>query len=187
MAEMPKVSQAHLDARRAEILEGARRAFARHGYEGATVARLEEETGLSRGAIFHYFDGKLDLFAALASSDNLRYQALLAEEGLDAVLRAIAEANPEWLSVLIETEVKLLHDPAFVERIAATPEQRERLLDAFRRRQAEGVFRADFPAEELARFATIVINGLALRVAGGETTSIDAVLTLVNDALRPRD
>ena len=38
---MPKVSEAHLDARRAEILEGARRAFARHGYEGATVARLE--------------------------------------------------------------------------------------------------------------------------------------------------
>jgi hypothetical protein len=101
------------------------------------------------------------------------------------VLRAIAGANPEWLSVLIETEVKLLHDPAFVERIAATPEQRERLLDAFRRRQAEGLFRADIPAEDLARFATIVINGLALRVAGGETTSVEAVLTLVNDAFRP--
>ena len=69
---MPKVSQEHLDARRAEILEGARRAFARHGYDGATVARLEEEIGLSRGAIFHYFDGKLDLFAALANSDNAR-------------------------------------------------------------------------------------------------------------------
>jgi AcrR family transcriptional regulator len=184
---MPKVSEAHLDARRAEILEGARRAFAKHGYEGATVSRLEEEIGLSRGAIFNYFDSKLDLFVALASSDNLGYQALLADEGLDAVIRAIADANPEWLSVLIETEVKLLHDPAFMERIAATPEQRERLLDAFRRRQAEGTFRADIPPEELARFATIVINGLALRVAGGETTSIDAVLTLVNDALRPHD
>jgi TetR/AcrR family transcriptional regulator, transcriptional repressor of aconitase len=182
---MPKVSEAHLDARRAEILEGARRAFARHGYEGATVARLEEEIGLSRGAIFNYYPSKLDLFVALASSDNLGYQALLAEEGLDAVLRAIAGANPEWLSVLIETEVKLLHDPAFVERIAATPEQREQLLDAFRRRQAEGLFRADIPAEDLARFATIVINGLALRVAGGETTSVEAVLTLVNDAFRP--
>ena len=48
---MPKVTQEHLDARRAEILDGARRAFAEHGYEGATVARLEEATGLSRGAL----------------------------------------------------------------------------------------------------------------------------------------
>ena len=79
------MSQEHLDARRAEILEGARRAFAQHGYDGATVARLEEEIGLSRGAIFHYFDGKLDLFVALANSDNARYQALLAEEGLEAL------------------------------------------------------------------------------------------------------
>ena len=61
---MPKVSREHVEARRAQILEGARRAFSRYGYEGATVARIEEETGLSRGAIFNYFDGKLDLFVA---------------------------------------------------------------------------------------------------------------------------
>jgi TetR/AcrR family transcriptional regulator, transcriptional repressor of aconitase len=43
---MPKVSEEHLQARREEILDGARRTFARHGYEGATVALLEEEIGL---------------------------------------------------------------------------------------------------------------------------------------------
>jgi ubiquinone biosynthesis protein COQ9 len=46
---VPKVSDEHLEARREEILEGALRAFARYGYEGATVVRLEEEIGLSRG------------------------------------------------------------------------------------------------------------------------------------------
>ncbi|TML22030.1 MAG: helix-turn-helix transcriptional regulator, partial [Actinobacteria bacterium] len=51
---MPRVSQQQLDARRQEILAGARACFARYGYEGATVRRLEEETGLSRGAIFHH-------------------------------------------------------------------------------------------------------------------------------------
>ncbi len=184
---MPKVSEAHLAARRAEILEGARRAFAKHGYEGATVARLEEETGLSRGAIFHYFNSKLDLFVELASSDNIGYQQLLLDEGLDAVLRAIASADREWLGVLIETESKLLHDPEFQKRITTPPEQRERLLDGFRERQTNGTFRGDLDAAELARFATIVINGLALRVAAGDPTDIDTVITLVNDALRPRE
>src|SRR3954449_8077083 len=84
---MPKVSEQHLAARRAEILEGARRAFAKHGYEGATVARLEEETGLSRGAIFHYFDSKLDLFVELASSDNIGYHQYLLIDSLAPVVR----------------------------------------------------------------------------------------------------
>ena len=43
---MPRVSQDQLDARRKEILTGARTCFARHGYEGATVRRLEEEMQL---------------------------------------------------------------------------------------------------------------------------------------------
>ena len=76
---MPKVTQEHLDARRAEILDGARRAFAEHGYDGATVARLEEATGLSRGAIFHYFENKNDLFVELAMEMNTRFGDILLE------------------------------------------------------------------------------------------------------------
>nr|BFE75090.1 hypothetical protein GCM10020092_083910 [Actinoplanes digitatis] len=52
---MPRVSQDQLDARRHEILAAARGCFARFGYEGATVRRLEEATSLSRGAIFPSF------------------------------------------------------------------------------------------------------------------------------------
>ena len=43
---MPKVTEDQLAARRGAILDAARRAFARHGYEGATVKVLEAETGL---------------------------------------------------------------------------------------------------------------------------------------------
>jgi len=49
---MPKISEERRIERREQILAGARRAFAEHGYEGATVARLEKATGMSRGAIF---------------------------------------------------------------------------------------------------------------------------------------
>jgi AcrR family transcriptional regulator len=49
---MPKISEERRAERREQILAGARRCFAEHGYEGATVARLEEAIGL-RGAIFN--------------------------------------------------------------------------------------------------------------------------------------
>ncbi|HEV2824926.1 MAG TPA: helix-turn-helix domain-containing protein, partial [Actinomycetota bacterium] len=69
---MPRVSQDYLEAQRAEILEGARRCFAAHGYGEATVVRLEEATGRSRGAIFHHFPTKLDLFLAVLERDAER-------------------------------------------------------------------------------------------------------------------
>ena len=69
---MPKVSEEHKTRRREEILEAAQRVFARHGFEGATVTRLEEETGLSRGAIFSYFENKDDLFIAVVARSSGR-------------------------------------------------------------------------------------------------------------------
>ena len=77
---MPKLSETEKDARRRRVLDGARRCFARHGYEGATVVRLEREIGLSRGAIFNWFPSKQELFLALAAEDNERLHTLFAEE-----------------------------------------------------------------------------------------------------------
>ena len=183
---MPKVTQEHLDARRSQILDGARRAFATHGYEGATVARLEQETGLSRGAIFHYFDDKQDLFVECARDMNRRFGDILLDRGLEATVRAIAEESPEWLGVLLEAEGKLRHDPEFVRRMQADTEVGSRAIAWFADRQSDGSYRDDVPALELARFATTLINGLALRVAGQDPFDVDMTLRLLNDALAPR-
>jgi TetR/AcrR family transcriptional regulator, transcriptional repressor of aconitase len=183
---VPKVSQEHLESRRAEILEGARRTFARHGYDGATVARLEAEIGLSRGAIFHYFGSKLDLFAELALADNLRYERLLTEEGVEAVIRAIAAADRDWLTVLVETEVRLWHDPEFERRMEESQQNLDDLLDGLARAQTAGRMRTDISLPDLAGFLLVVINGLAVRVAGDDAPNIDSFVRLVNDALLPR-
>ena len=81
------MSQDQLDARRQEILAAARACFARHGYEGATVRRLEEATGLSRGAIFHHFRDKDSLFLAVAEDDAAAMVETVARNGLVQVMR----------------------------------------------------------------------------------------------------
>ena len=182
---MPKVSQEHVEARRAQILEGARRAFSRFGYEGATVARIEEETGLSRGAIFNYFDGKLDLFVALAREVNRHYTRLVVEQGFEGALREMARESPDWLGVLLETQARLRHDPEFERRMVPSEDEQQRLLDWFRTRQADGTFRTDVGLRDLARFATMVLNGLALHVLAGDETDVESVVRLLNDALAP--
>lgn len=181
---MPKVTQEHLDARRAEILAGARRAFAEHGYEGATVARLEEATGLSRGAIFHYFENKNDLFVELAMDMNTRFGDILLGGGLDEAFRALTAESPEWLAVLIETESRMRHDEDFVRRFKAkSANANPRIGEWFEQQQAEGELRSDVSAVELGRFTTSLFNGLALRVAGGDPFDVEAMLQLLDSAI----
>jgi len=184
---VPKVTQEHLDARRKEILDGARSAFAEHGYEGATVAKLEEATGLSRGAIFHYFENKNDLFVELAIEMNTRFGDILLERGLDEAFRALTQENPEWLAVLIETESRMRHDEDFVRRLEAkAADASPRIQQWFEQQQAAGKLRDDVSWKEIGRFTTSLLNGLALRVAGGDPFDIEAMLRLLDDAIAPR-
>jgi AcrR family transcriptional regulator len=183
---VPKVSQEHLDARRQQILDGARRAFAQHGYDGATVARIEQETGLSRGAIFHYFPDKQALFVALAWEMNERLRNVLVDHGIEGAIRAVANESPEWLAMVVEAEGKLRHDEEFVRRMNEKAAEPSRIREWFDEEQSAGRLRADIPAVELGRFASSVINGIALRVAGGDPFDIEAVVQLLTDALAPR-
>lgn len=88
---MPRVSADQLEARRQQILAGARACFARHGYEGATVRRLEEEIRLSRGAIFHHFRDKESLFLAVAEDDAVAMVDTVARNGLVQVMRDLLD------------------------------------------------------------------------------------------------
>ena len=184
---MPKRSAEHLQARRDQILGGARRAFARYGYEGATVARLEEETGLSRGAIFNYFPNKLELFVALATADEVRMFETWMEGGVEAVLRMIVDENPDWLGVYLENGRRLRTDAEFRERWKSrNPELEQRAHEWLAAKQARGEIRDDLPLEEIGRFFGLVADGVALHVSMGFPVDVEPVLALVQDAVAPR-
>jgi len=186
---VPKVSEEHLESRREEILAGARRAFARHGYEGATVARLEEEIGLSRGAIFNYFPDKWALFFELAARDQHELTTLLMEQGIDATIRHLAEERPDWMAVYFDILRLLRRDPArrkeFEQRGG---EGREERIDAWLKRLIEsGTVRPDLKAEDLALFVNVVANGVALARSLDLPIDADALLRLVHAGIDPDD
>jgi TetR/AcrR family transcriptional regulator, transcriptional repressor of aconitase len=183
---MPKVSAAHKERRREQILEGARRCFARDGYEGATVARLEKEIGLSRGAIFNYYASKDALFVELAIETSRRYTDIWLNEGFRAVLGAIVEADPDWLSVQFEATRRVRTDPEFRRLVG----EREQELAATRGERLDRLrpqVRDDVPIEAVAMLLTLVANGLALRVSvGDEPPDLDALAKLVEEGIAPR-
>ncbi|HEX7305808.1 TetR/AcrR family transcriptional regulator [Lentzea sp.] len=62
---MPKVTQAHLDARRQQIIDAARSRFASHGFARTSMPDLVEASGLSTGAIYRYFKSKDQIVVAI--------------------------------------------------------------------------------------------------------------------------
>jgi len=189
------VSQDQLDARRQEILDGARVCFARHGYEGATVRRLEDETGLSRGAIFHHFRDKESLFLAVAEDDAAAMVATVTEHGLVQVMRdllsqATAEADGDpvagWLGTQLEVSRRLRTDPAFAKRWAARSEAiASATRDRLARQRDAGVLRTDVPVDVLAQLLELAYDGLVLHLATGRPAgNLGAVLDLLESAVR---
>jgi AcrR family transcriptional regulator len=53
------------DQRRQQLLERCFELFARQGYAGLTMRRIARNLGTSTGTLYHYFDGKADLFAQM--------------------------------------------------------------------------------------------------------------------------
>lgn len=187
---MPRVSQDHLDARRRQILDGARACFARHGYEGATVRRLEEATGLSRGAIFHHFRDKESLFLALAEDEAHRMAEVVARNGLVQVMRDLL-ANQDgqaadWLGTRLEVSRRLRTDPEFRARWAERSEEltaatKQRLL---RQREA-GNLRDDVDVDVLTAYLELVLEGLVSHLAMGlPAAGLEPVLDMVEDSVR---
>lgn len=183
---MPKISDERREERREEILAGARRCFSEHGYEGATVARLEDEIGLSRGAIFNYFASKDDLFLELARRDNERLIRLWIEKGWEAALRELVEEDPAWIGVYLELTRRERTDPTFRERHRAgtSDELAPALLGHIRAQQADGALRDDLPPERIAGFVGLVANGIVVQMGGGEPIrDVDALIEFVRTAV----
>lgn len=87
---MPRVSQEHLDARRRQILDAARRCFIRNGFHATSMQDVFREAGLSAGAVYRYFGGKKDLIAAIADV-NLNTVAEVFDELDETRLPSLGE------------------------------------------------------------------------------------------------
>lgn len=89
--------------RTAEILEAARRVFARAGYNETTVEQIADEAGVAKGTVYLYFSSKQEVFRAALRNGltGLYEQSLLEITAADttaARLRAFIAARIRYCS-----------------------------------------------------------------------------------------
>jgi AcrR family transcriptional regulator len=93
------------------ILRAAQVVFARHGFRQTAMAMVAEEARLSRQALYHHFDSKEALFAALVD--------LLHGEALAAAKDAAAKGGRDAADAV--TQIVMAYHRSLVASVAGSP------------------------------------------------------------------
>jgi AcrR family transcriptional regulator len=101
------------EATRAALLEVARRQFTDPGYAAVSTEQIVRDAGVTRGALYHHFQDKQDLFRAV-------FEAIEQEMAERVAAAALSETDP-WQQQMLATGAFLDNclDPA-VQQIALT-------------------------------------------------------------------
>lgn len=155
--DLPGISS----AKRRQIMDGAARVFAEHGYEGASMSQIARDAGVSKGTLYNYYDSKASLFAAFIEEcaceklPNL-FETIGEAQSPEATLEDIATA----MIRLTTSPLSLMLNRIVVSEAATFPHLAETfwqvgpckavgiLADWLRARTREGIL--DVPDPELA-------------------------------------
>lgn len=182
---MPPKVGIHEAARRAQILQAARRCIVTLGYERVTVRDVAETAGVSTGTIVHYFGDKDSVLEAAlldkVQDTGIAFRAALdgAQSAWERLERLVAASLPETDEVRDEWRLWLTFwgEVARNERLRAVSERQHRRWTRFLARIiAEGNTSGEFAVVDPELTATQIaalIDGLAIQT------------TLQNPALAP--
>ncbi|MBF6074769.1 TetR/AcrR family transcriptional regulator [Nocardia beijingensis] len=99
---MPRVTEEHLERRRQQIMDAARRCFARKGFYETSMQDVFTESGLSAGAVYRYFKSKDELITALATETTVALRIAIDQ----AIHRDPLPTPAELITVIAEEVVR---------------------------------------------------------------------------------
>jgi TetR/AcrR family transcriptional regulator, fatty acid metabolism regulator protein len=165
-------------ARRAQIVAAAIDTIAELGYGQASMARIAERVGITKGVIAYHFDGKEELIREIVAevvpqAEEYMVPRIMAESTGPGMLRAWIESNLEFMGehrnhlvAVVEiarnaraADGRRLFESSMLEAGAAALEQ---MLARF---QAAGEFRADFDPQVMAGAIRAAIDAVPRALA----------------------
>jgi AcrR family transcriptional regulator len=191
------------DERRAHIMQAALACFARKGYYLTTMDDIAQESGLSKGSLYWYFESKKELFLSIFEVFFRQMEAVIQpilEETLSPSekLRAVAEVfmgsvieAQLFVSVMIDFWSQTRHEEDINQLLRQVYEPYYQGLAAI---IEEGIQQGEFRPVNAAHLASLlmaVYDGLMMQwlampewvdLAGQTETLLDALL----EGLRPR-
>lgn len=125
MSVPPATDHSRAEARRQQILCAAAGCFREHGFHGASIAQISKAAGMSAGHIYHYFDNKESIIAAIVAQDlenllmltaRLRASEDIHQAMIDHVAEGVAtQLEPHAASLRLEIVAEAARNPRIAE------------------------------------------------------------------------
>lgn len=186
-------------ATREQLLDAAERVFQRRGVGHASLAEVADAAGVTRGAVYHHFDSKAELFEAMVERAELPMDAVFeATDGSDVdPLGAVGKlALNALLQLTSSRRARRVFEVVFLrceytDELAAVEQrhlqEREHCLDLCRSLLDKAVARAQLPRDTDTRTASHLLyafigglmrdwvqapNGLDLKTAAPQLVDV---------------
>lgn len=186
-------------ATRERLLAAARRLFGERGYEATSIESVLEASGVARGALYHHFQSKAELFDAVLADVliEIAERSAAAAAGRKDTLEGLRAGSHAWLEMALDPAIQRI---ALLDPTTAVGWARWRAQD---QAHSLGGLRATLlrltgegrvppgQAELLAHVLLAALNEAALFVAFAEDqraaadTARATVDTLLDRLLRP--
>ena len=145
------------------LLDAAMREFGTKPFEVASINKILDDAGFSKGSFYYYFDDKADLaFATMAHaasvlSDLSKLKLPESREDFWAELREVSmgqirelETNRIQLDVVTRLGAAMAHNPDFAARVMPFfAPRRQRMIEFFQHGVKVGALRDDLPVATL--------------------------------------
>jgi AcrR family transcriptional regulator len=156
---------------RERLLDAAARVFESKGYEGATIAQIAREAGVTSGAIYAHYASKAELLVdALRVHSARATSAILPPGGPASVASALVAMadrlgthEHEVAALLVEALLASRRDAELAQVLASALGERERFMAALiAEGQQAGELVGDVSPEAASRFALMLSLGSML-------------------------
>ncbi len=164
------MSEAHLAARRQQILDAARACFLRNGFHQTSMQDVIREARLSVGAVYRYFPSKNDLITALAEQVVGEVVAVFTALGAqdpppplaEVMQRAVDVITPETgpdgrFRLALHVWSESLRDPALAEFVAGIYGRLRTIVIALARRARD---HGELPPDSDPEAVGVVLLGM---------------------------
>ena len=171
----PATDASRAAARRQQILAAAAQCFREHGFHGASIARISKIAGMSAGHIYHYFENKEAIIAAIVAQDLETLLTLTAElraacNVRNALIERAAEGvldqlDPASAALKVEIVAEAARNPhvARIVREADATCRRELMVTIHAIRSAAGHDDTPAATADMVEVLASLFEGLLLR------------------------
>lgn len=176
---MPKVTKAHLEARRQQILDAAFACFSSAGFYQTTMQDICTKAQLSPGAVYRYFAGKEEIVEAMVEQSREQSASLIEEaKGHGSTLQVLTNLADAFFSLLdqpaalatirlqIELWEEALHNPHVMELLRRDFDSvRQTITEIVARGQKERDINPSLDPNAVARVLISFFDGLLVQKA----------------------